>query len=174
MTALSRHVSAKHAFQPAFLLAADWRPLVLDIMPTSLPVRRQGFGRLQVAQRAKMPAENFRAVVSRADRTPRKEVPDRFAHPASARTIRALLSFGRVNASKRPTRTSMGERRLHVRAIHRPRIPPADNAGRSRHPSVPVRWPRWCCGHAHLLQAETRRAALSAGWRPAHRNHKIE
>src|SRR4029434_2064077 len=90
------------------------------IPKSRFPVRHQGFARQQGARHAKMPAENFPAVVSRADRTPRREVPGRFGHQASARTIGALLSFDRGGASKQPTRKSMGEKHLHAPVV-RPR-----------------------------------------------------
>src|SRR5207248_7682615 len=145
--------AATQDYSCAYLLALKAR-----FMPTSqLPVRRQGFAQQQGVQRGKMPVENFPAVVSHADRTPRREAPDRFAHQASARTIHALLSFDRGGASRQPTRKSMEEKHLHAPVIRPRRTPVADNARPSHLPSARVQWPRWYCGHVRLLQAETQR-----------------
>src|SRR5262245_57630912 len=150
--------------------AASSRPLLEVISVLQFPIHRQVFEPPEAAQHAKMPAENFPAAAFRVDRTPRPEVRDRFADRLSARKIPALLSFGPGDASRQQARKSKEEKHLPFPATHPRRIPQADNAGRSRPPSAPVRLPQSYCAHVHPLRVKIQQAALSEGSRPTHRS----
>ena len=110
-------------------------------------LHRREFERNLPTRRARKPEENFPADALRADRTLPRAVQDRYAHRATARTIRVLLSFGRADASNPPAKRSMEEILLRRQAIHPRPFPVADSVARNHPASVRVQLPQSCREH---------------------------
>src|SRR5713101_5777140 len=108
---------------------------------------------------AKMPAENFRAVVLISDRTPLTTVQDRFAPRAGAQTIRAPPFCVREDRGNQPAKTNREEKRLLSPAIHPRLLPPVDSEGRNHLAKARVQSLRLCCERACPSQAKIQLAA---------------